>query len=150
MGFPAEDIIFDPNMLTVATGIEEHNNYAVDFIEATRWIKANLPARECRGGDQQHFVFVPREQCRCAKRCTRCFFTTRSTRGSTWASSMRGCSTFTRRSEPELKEHVEDVLLNRRADATERLVTFAETVKKAGKAEAKEEASGARCRSRSG
>jgi 5-methyltetrahydrofolate--homocysteine methyltransferase len=63
VGFAPEDIIFDPNVLTVATGIEEHNNYAVDFIEATRWIKANLRWRRCPAGSQ-HLLFVPRQQYR--------------------------------------------------------------------------------------
>ena len=60
-GFPPEDIIFDPNVLTVATGMEEHNNYAVDFIEAARWIKQNLPRRESQRRHQQHFLFLPRQ-----------------------------------------------------------------------------------------
>ena len=62
VGFPPQDIIFDPNILTVATGIEEHNNYAVNFIEATRWIKQHLPRCQGQRGRQQHLVFVPRQQ----------------------------------------------------------------------------------------
>ena len=61
VGFPPQDIIFDPNILTVATGIEEHNNYAVDFIEATRWIKQNLPLAQSQRRRQQYFIFVPRQ-----------------------------------------------------------------------------------------
>ena len=60
--FPASDIIFDPNILTVATGLEEHRNYAVDFIEATRWIKKNLPRRARQWRGKQHFIFVSRKQ----------------------------------------------------------------------------------------
>ena len=62
VGFPPQDIIFDPNVLTVATGIEEHNNYAVDFIRATRWIKPNLPGGASQRRHQQRFVFLPRQQ----------------------------------------------------------------------------------------
>ena len=62
VGFPPQDIIFDPNILTVATGMEEHNNYAVDFIEATQWIKENLPLAQGQRRHQQHFIFVPRQQ----------------------------------------------------------------------------------------
>jgi methionine synthase (B12-dependent) (EC 2.1.1.13) len=64
VGFPPEDIIFDPNVLTVATGIEEHANYAKDFIEATRWIKQNLPLRTRQRRHQQRLVLVPRQQSR--------------------------------------------------------------------------------------
>ena len=64
VGFPPQDIIFDPNILTVATGMEEHNNYAVDFINATRWIKAQSARRKSQRRRQQHFVFVSRQQCR--------------------------------------------------------------------------------------
>ncbi len=85
VGFPAEDIIFDPNVLTVATGLEEHVNYAVDFIEATRWIKQNLPYARVSGGIS-NISFLSAGTIRCAKRCTRCFFITRSARGWTWAS----------------------------------------------------------------
>ena len=62
VGFSPTDIIFDPNILTVATGIEEHNDYAVNFIEATRWIKQHLPRRQGQRRHQQHFVLVPRQQ----------------------------------------------------------------------------------------
>ena len=66
VGFPPQDIIFDPNILTVATGIEEHNNYAVDFIEATRWIKENLPHAKVSGGISNISFPLPRQQC-CAR-----------------------------------------------------------------------------------
>ena len=87
---PPQDIIFDPNILTVATGIEEHNNYAVDFIEATRRIKQNLPLVQGLRRRQQHLVLVPRQQRRCARRCTRRFCTTPSRPAWTWASSTPG------------------------------------------------------------
>ena len=64
VGFPPEDIIFDPNILTVGTGIEEHNNYAVDFIEATRWIKQNLPHAKVSGGLVERVIQFPRQQSR--------------------------------------------------------------------------------------
>ncbi len=86
VGFPPEDIIFDPNILTVATGMEEHNDYAVAFIEATRRIKAALPGAQGERGRQQHLVLLPRQQRRCARPCTRPSSTTRSRPGWTWGS----------------------------------------------------------------
>ena len=62
VGFPPEDIIFDPNIFAIATGIEEHNNYAVDFIEATRWIKQNLPGAKVSGGVSQRDLQLPRQR----------------------------------------------------------------------------------------
>ena len=97
VGFPPEDIIFDPNILTVATGMEEHNNYAVDFINATRWIKANLPhAKVCGGVSNISSAFAATT--RFAKPCTRPFCITLSRPAWTWASSMPGCSSCTKRS----------------------------------------------------
>jgi 5-methyltetrahydrofolate--homocysteine methyltransferase len=96
VGFPSEDIIFDPNILTVATGMDEHNNYAVDFINATRWIKANLPNAKV-GGAFQIFPSVSAATTRCARRCIRHFFITRSPRAWTWASSTRECQRSMRR-----------------------------------------------------
>ena len=90
VGFPPEDIIFDPNILTVATGMEEHNNYAVDFINATRWIKANLPHAKVSGG-VSNISFSFRGNNRCAKRCTRRSCTTRSAPAWTWGSSTPAC-----------------------------------------------------------
>ena len=99
VGFPPQDIIFDPNILTVATGIEEHNNYAVDFIEATRLDQGQPAAVQGQRRRQQYFVLVPRQQCRCARRCTRRFCTTRSRPGWTWASSMRAAGGLRRDSQ---------------------------------------------------
>ncbi len=139
VGFPAEDIIFDPNVLTVATGIEEHNNYAVDFIEATRWIKANLPGARVSGGISNiSFSFRGNNPVREAMHAVFLYHAIRA--GLDMGIVNAGMLDVYEEIEPALKEHVEDVILNRRPDATERLVTFAESFKKKDKAEAKEEA----------
>ena len=139
VGFPAEDIIFDPNVLTVATGLEEHVNYAVDFIEATRWIKANLPGARVSGGISNiSFSFRGNNPVREAMHAVFLYHAIRA--GLDMGIVNAGMLAVYEEIEPELKELVEDVILNRRADATERLVTFAEGYKKIGKTEAKEEA----------
>ncbi len=97
VGFPAEDIIFDPNILTVATGIEEHNNYAVDFIEATRWIRANLPGAHVSGGVSNiSFSFRGNTPVREAMHSAFLYHAIRA--GWTWASSTRACWRSTRTS----------------------------------------------------
>ena len=98
LDFPAEDIVFDPNIFAIATGIEEHNNYAVDFIDATRWIRRNLPLREGVGRRVERELLVPRQRSRCARRSTRCSSTTRSAPGCRWASSTPASSASTTRS----------------------------------------------------
>jgi 5-methyltetrahydrofolate--homocysteine methyltransferase len=140
VGFPAEDIIFDPNVLTVATGIEEHNNYAVDFIEATRWIKANLPGARVSGGISNiSFSFRGNNPVREAMHAVFLYHAIRA--GLDMGIVNAGMLAVYEEIEPQLKELVEDVILNRRPeDGTERLVTFAESYKKVGKTEAKEEA----------
>ncbi|MCE0483591.1 MAG: methionine synthase [Methylacidiphilales bacterium] len=139
VGFPPEDIIFDPNVLTVATGIEEHNNYAIDFIEATRWIKANLPGARVSGGISNiSFSFRGNNPVREAMHSVFLYHAIRA--GLDLGIVNAGMLAVYEEIEPELREKVEDVILNRRPDATERLVTFAESFKKSGKAEAKEEA----------
>jgi 5-methyltetrahydrofolate--homocysteine methyltransferase len=139
VGFPAEDIIFDPNVLTVATGLEEHVNYAVDFIEATRWIKQNLPGARVSGGISNiSFSFRGNNPVREAMHAVFLYHAIRA--GLDMGIVNAGMLDVYEEIEPALKEHVEDVILNRRADATERLVTFADTFKKKDKAEAKEEA----------
>jgi 5-methyltetrahydrofolate--homocysteine methyltransferase len=135
VGFPPEDIIFDPNILTVATGMEEHNNYAVDYINATRWIKANLPYAKVSGGVSNiSFSFrgnnVVREAIHSA------FLYHAIAAGMDMGIVNAGMLEVYEEIEPELKVLVEDVLLNRRPDATERLVEFGETLKGAGKAAA--------------
>ncbi len=139
VGFPAEDIIFDPNVLTVATGIEEHNNYAVDFIEATRWIRANLPGAHVSGGISNiSFSFRGNNPVREAMHAVFLYHAIHA--GLDLGIVNAGMLAVYEESEPQLRERVEDVILNRRPDATERLVTFAEGVKGPGKTEAKEEA----------
>ena len=133
VGFPPQDIIFDPNILTVATGMEEHNNYAVDFIEATRWIKANLPHAKVSGGVSNiSFSFRGNNQVREAMHSA--FLYHAIAAGMDMGIVNAGMLEVYEEIEPELKELVEDVLLNRRADSTERLVEFGEALKHVGKA----------------
>src|SRR3954464_12640366 len=128
VGFPPEDIIFDPNVLTVGTGIEEHNNYAVDFIEATRWIKANLPHAKVSGGVSNiSFSFRGNNHVREAMHSAFLFHAIQA--GMDMGIVNAGMLEVYEEIEPELKELVEDVLLNRRPDATERLVDFGEKLK---------------------
>ncbi len=127
-GFPASDVIFDPNILTVATGLEEHRNYAVDFIEATRWIKKNLPGARVSGGVSNiSFSFRGNNTVREAMHAAFLFHAIRA--GLDMGIVNAGQLAVYEEIEPELRERVEDVLLNRRDDATERLVNFAENVK---------------------
>jgi 5-methyltetrahydrofolate--homocysteine methyltransferase len=133
VGFPPEDIIFDPNILTVATGMEEHNNYAVDFINATRWIKANLPHAKVSGGVSNiSFSFRGNNQVREAMHSA--FLYHAIAAGMDMGIVNAGMLEVYEEIEPELKTLVEDVLLNRRPDATERLVDFGEKLKGAGTA----------------
>ncbi|MGA2570241.1 MAG: methionine synthase [Terracidiphilus sp.] len=138
VGFPPEDIIFDPNVLTVATGIEEHNNYAVDFLRATRWIKENLPHAKVSGGVSNiSFSFRGNNKVREAMHAA--FLYQAIAAGLDMGIVNAGMLEVYEEIEPELKELVEDVLLNRRPDATERLVEFGEKLKAAGAAGAGEE-----------
>jgi 5-methyltetrahydrofolate--homocysteine methyltransferase len=131
VGFPAEDIIFDPNILTVATGMEEHNNYAVDFIRATRWIKENLPHAKVSGGVSNiSFSFRGNNKVREAMHSA--FLYHAIAAGLDMGIVNAGQLEIYEEIEPELKTLVEDVLLNRRPDATERLVTYGERIKAAG------------------
>ncbi len=133
VGFPPEDIIFDPNILTVGTGIEEHNNYAVDFIEATRWIKANLPHAKVSGGvSNVSFGFRGNNPVREAMHSAFLFHAIKA--GMDMGIVNAGMLEVYEEIEPELKELVEDVLLNRRPDATERLVAHGEKLKASGSA----------------
>jgi 5-methyltetrahydrofolate--homocysteine methyltransferase len=137
VGFPPEDIIFDPNVLTVATGIDEHNNYAVDFIETVRWIKENLPYAKVSGGiSNVSFSFRGNEPVREAMHAAFLYHAIRA--GLDMGIVNAGQLAIYEDIDPELLERVEDVLLNRRSDATERLVSFAETIQGDGeKTEAK-------------
>ena len=138
VGFPPEDIIFDPNILTVATGMEEHNNYAVDFINATRWIKENLPDAKVSGGVSNiSFSFRGNNKVREAMHSA--FLYHAIAAGMDMGIVNPGMLEVYEEIEPELKVLVEDVLLNRRPDATERLVEHGEKLKAAGPGAAAEE-----------
>jgi 5-methyltetrahydrofolate--homocysteine methyltransferase len=137
--FPPEDIIFDPNILTVATGMEEHNNYGMDFIRATRWIKENLPHAKVSGGvSNVSFSFRGNNKVREAMHAA--FLYHAIVAGMDMGIVNAGMLEVYEEIEPELKELVEDVLLNRRPDATERLVEFGEKLKAAGAAGAGDQA----------
>jgi 5-methyltetrahydrofolate--homocysteine methyltransferase len=126
--FPPNDIIFDPNILTVATGLEEHRNYAVDFIKATQWIKNNLPGARVSGGVSNiSFSFRGNNTVREAMHAAFLFHAIRA--GLDMGIVNAGQLAVYEEIDPELRERVEDVLLNRRDDATERLIEFAENVK---------------------
>jgi 5-methyltetrahydrofolate--homocysteine methyltransferase len=134
--FPPEDIVFDPNIFAIATGIEEHNNYAVDFINATRWIKQHLPHAKISGGvSNVSFSFRGNDPVREAIHTVFLYHAIKA--GMTMGIVNAGQLGVYDDIDPELRERVEDVVLNRkRADGespTERLVTFAETYKTAGK-----------------
>ncbi|MBC7808015.1 MAG: methionine synthase, partial [Akkermansiaceae bacterium] len=133
VGFPPEDIIFDPNVLTVGTGIEIHNEYGVAFIEATRWIKQNLPHAKVSGGISNiSFSFRGNNPVREAMHAAFLYHAIRAglDMGIVNPSQLAVYDEIPK----DLLEHVEDVLLNRRPDATERMLTFAETVKGDGAA----------------
>jgi 5-methyltetrahydrofolate--homocysteine methyltransferase len=137
--FAASDIIFDPNVLTVATGLEEHRNYAVDFIEATRWIKKNLTGARVSGGVSNiSFSFRGNNTVREAMHAAFLFHAIRA--GLDMGIVNAGQLAVYEEIDPELRERVEDVLLNRRDDATERLVDFAENVKAKDKTPVADEA----------
>jgi len=138
IGFPPQDIIFDPNILTVATGLEEHNNYAVDFINATRWIKENLPHAKVSGGVSNiSFSFRGNNVVREAMHSAFLYHAIKA--GMDMGIVNAGMLEVYEEIPKDLLERVEDVLLNRRPDATERLVDFAETVKSKGKEIVKDE-----------
>jgi 5-methyltetrahydrofolate--homocysteine methyltransferase len=124
VGFPAEDIIFDPNVFAVATGIEEHANYGVDFIEATRWIKQNLPGALVSGGvSNVSFSFRGNNPVREAIHAV--FLYHAIAAGMDMGIVNAGALVVYDQVDPELRERIEDVILNRRADATERLLEIA-------------------------
>ncbi|MEN1971539.1 methionine synthase [Luteimonas sp. MJ204] len=128
VGFPPEDIIFDPNIFAIATGLEEHNNYAVDFIEATRIIRATLPYCHVSGGvSNVSFAFRGNETVRQAIHSV--FLYHAIAAGMDMGIVNAGAMTIYDDIDPELREHVEDVVLNRRPDGTERLLALAERYK---------------------
>ncbi|WP_418130257.1 methionine synthase [Variovorax sp. 375MFSha3.1] len=136
VGFPPEDIIFDPNIFAIATGIEEHDNYAVDFIEATRWIKQNLPGAKVSGGvSNVSFSFRGNDPVREAIHTVFLYHAIKA--GMDMGIVNAGMVGVYDEVEPTLRERVEDVVLNRRPDAGERLVEIAESAKGAAKDDSK-------------
>lgn len=131
VGFPPEDIIFDPNIFAVATGIEEHNNYAVDFIEATRWIKQNLPYAKVSGGvSNVSFSFRGNDVVREAIHTVFLYHAIGA--GMDMGIVNAGQLGVYDQLDPELRERVEDVVLNRREDSTDRLLEIADRYKGGG------------------
>ncbi|MDB5798346.1 MAG: metH [Paucimonas sp.] len=134
VGFPPEDIIFDPNIFAIATGIEEHNNYAVDFIQATRWIRENLPYAKVSGGvSNVSFSFRGNDPAREAIHTVFLYHAIKA--GMTMGIVNAGMVGVYDDLAPELRERVEDVVLNRRDDATERMIEIAASLKAGGKRE---------------
>jgi len=132
VGFPAEDIIFDPNIFAIATGIEEHANYARDYIEATRWIRANLPYARVSGGvSNVSFSFRGNDPVREAIHTAFLYHAVKA--GMSMGIVNAGQLGVYAEIPKDLLEHVEDIILNRRPDAAERMVAFANTVKGSGK-----------------
>ncbi len=139
VGFPPEDIIFDPNILTVGTGIEEHDTYALEYVEAVRRIKEHLPGVKVSGGvSNVSFAFRGQERVREAMHAAFLYHAIRAGRDMGIVNA--GQLVVYEEIPPALLEHVEDVLLHRRPDATERLVSFAATVSGGGKVREKDEA----------
>jgi len=139
VGFDPQDIIFDPNIFAIATGIEEHNHYAVDFIEATRIIKQKMPLTKVSGGVSNiSFSFRGNDTVREAMHSVFLLYAIKA--GMDMGIVNAGQMQVYDEIEPELRERCEDVILDRRPDATDRLLQFAETVKAKGKQEVKDEA----------
>ena len=137
-GFPSEDIIFDPNVFPIATGMEEHRRNALDFFEATAWIKQNLPNAKVSGGvSNVSFSFRGNDHVREAMHS--CFLYHGIQNGMDMGIVNPGQLIVYEQINPELRERVEDVLLDRRDDATERLLAYAETVKGSGQIRIKDE-----------
>ncbi len=128
VGFPPEDIIFDPNIFAIATGIEEHNNYAVDFINATRWIKENLPGAKVSGGvSNVSFSFRGNDPVREAIHTVFLYYAIQA--GMDMGIVNAGQLGVYQDLDPELRDRVEDVVLNRREDSTDRLLEIADRFK---------------------
>ncbi|MEW6688399.1 MAG: methionine synthase [Pseudomonadota bacterium] len=131
-GFPPEDIIFDPNIFAVGTGLEEHARYGVDYIEAVRWIRANLPQAKTSGGvSNLSFSFRGNDAVREAMHTAFLYHAVRA--GMTMGIVNAGQLGVYEKIDPQLRERVEDVILARRPDATERLIEFAAGVKAGGR-----------------
>jgi len=139
LGFSPEDIIFDPNIFAIATGIEEHNNYAVDFIEAIKEIKQKMPLTRISGGvSNMSFSFRGNETVREAMHSVFLYYAIKA--GMDMGIVNAGQLVVYDEIEPRLKQLCEDVILNRNPEATDKLLAFAETVKAKGKEEVKDEA----------
>ena len=137
-GIPPEDIIFDPNILTIATGMEEHNNYAIDYIKSVSWIKENLPHVKISGGvSNLSFSFRGNNTVREAMHSAFLYHAVKA--GLDMGIVNAGALPIYSDIEPALLEHVEDVIFNRRPDATERMIEFAGKIKSHGKVEKKDE-----------
>src|ERR1700712_800857 len=138
VGYDPQDIIFDPNIFAIATGIEEHNNYGVDFIEATRIIKQRMPLAKVSGGvSNVSFSFRGNDAVREAMHSVFLYYAIKA--GMDMGIVNAGQLVIYDEIEPQLRELCEDVILNRNPDATERLVNFAETVKAKDKVEKKDD-----------
>jgi 5-methyltetrahydrofolate--homocysteine methyltransferase len=138
IGFQPQDIIFDPNILAIATGIKEHNNYAVDFIKATRWIKQNLPLAKVSGGvSNLSFSFRGNNTVREAMHSAFLFHAIKA--GMDMGIVNAGQLAVYEKIPKDLLEKVEDVILNRKPDATEKLVEFAETIREKVEVEGKKD-----------
>ena len=134
VGFPAEDIIFDPNIFAIATGIEEHNAYALDFIESCKWIRANLPYAKISGGvSNVSFSFRGNDPAREAIHTVFLYHAVKA--GLTMGIVNAGQLGVYENLDPALRERVEDIVLNRRPDATERMIEFAGQLKTDGRRE---------------
>jgi 5-methyltetrahydrofolate--homocysteine methyltransferase len=138
-GFPPEDIVFDPNIFAVATGLEEHARYGIDFLEAVRWIRANLPEARVSGGvSNLSFSFRGNDAVREAMHTAFLYHAVRA--GMSMGIVNAGQLGVYEQLEPELRERVEDVIFNRRADATERLIELAGRVKGGARETSRDEA----------
>ena len=138
IGFPPEDIVFDPNIFAIATGLEEHARYAIDFIEAVRWIRANLPGAKVSGGvSNLSFSFRGNDAVREAMHTAFLYHAIKA--GMSMGIVNAGQLGVYEKLEPELRERAEDVIFNRRADATERLIELAGRVKAGAKEQSKDE-----------
>jgi len=136
--FPAEDIIFDPNILTIATGMEEHNNYAIDFLEATKWIKKNLPYAKISGGvSNLSFSFRGNNIVREAMHSAFLYHAIKV--GLDMGIVNAGALPIYSEIPADLLLHVENVIFNKFPDATEKLIQFAQTIKGHGKTDKKDE-----------
>ena len=137
VGFPPQDIIFDPNILAIATGIEEHSNYGVDFLNAIRWIKQNLPYAKISGGvSNLSFSFRGNNVVREAIHSVFLYYAIKE--GMDMGIVNAGMLQIYQDIDPDLLEHVEDIVLNRRPDATERMIELAEKVKNRASGEKEE------------